>query len=161
MISTVLQMIRVLGVLRTELIWSKGRRSGKTWRKVRKAEIEKGDLRFRANVNRHLWVRQSRKCSGNMRAQFYQSSDDIWRNSKTEDCGMWEGTLKARRQSPAPPAHAYIVTLSGSSVKLTSLNDHLKACSYTKRSILITKVFLSFCSYCYCLRSTIYDIFPD
>lgn len=34
----------------------KGRGSGKTLRKARKAEIEKGDFRFRANVNKPPWI---------------------------------------------------------------------------------------------------------
>lgn len=42
----------------------------KNFKTIRKIEMEKGDFRFRANVNTPLWIRSSRNCSGNVRVQF-------------------------------------------------------------------------------------------
>lgn len=77
MISTILQIVRLLRVLRTESIKLKGSVPRKILRKAGKAEIEKEDFTFWANVNKSPWVRQSRDYFGNMRVQFDQSTENV------------------------------------------------------------------------------------
>lgn len=151
MISTIIQIIRLLRVLRTESIKLKGRVPRKTLRKAGKAEIEKEDLTFWANVNKSPWVRQSRDYFGNMRVQFDQSTENVWRNSSERQVSLVRRNSKGRASESSTLCPLLHCPLSGSSAKLTSLNAYLKGYSYPKVSILIIKVYSSFYSYCYFL----------
>lgn len=147
MISTILQIIRLLGVLRTESIKLKGRGPRKTLRKAGKAEIERGDFRFRANVNKSPEVRQSRDYSGNIRVQFDQTIENGWRNSSERQFCHVRRNSKGQVSESSTLCPLLHCPLSGSSAKLMSLNGYLKGYSYPKVSILIIKVYSSFYSY--------------
>lgn len=137
MISTILQIIRLLGVLRTESIKLKGRVPRKTLRKAGKAEIERGDFRFRANVNKSPEVRQSRDYSGNIRVQFDQTIENGWRNSSERQFCHVRRNSKGQVSESSTLCPLLHCPLSGSSAKLMSLNGYLKGYSYPKVSILI------------------------